>query len=155
LKKTKTWLIIVAVIAVAALAWGSIITVRWQNSEYQLARAEEQLAQAQIEGFAYVDWGAIGAYDGPDWEAEGLKIQLWEAGKNILLQETTVNSDGKYTFTVEPGRMYYVVAVQGILGYPSWGWITTLRYSGNILVQQGESYDGPIFLVRENWEGKG
>lgn len=136
--KKDLFLIILLIFAlIAALVFESL----W------IAKKDE-LALARIAGHAYVDSGIIGALDNSDWPVAGLKIQLFEAYENVVVKETTVNSNGEYTFTVEPGT-YYVLPVYGVPGYPAWNWITYLR-SGNIRTEEGGLYSGPIFLVRED-----
>lgn len=111
--------------------------------------ANDQLGQATIAGNAYLDYGTIRAYDSFEPPVAGFVIQLYKVGEQLPVQETRVDEKGRYEFTiVEPG-VYRVQAAYSIEGYPSWDYITTLRYYGDIVVKKGQSYDGPIFLAGE------
>jgi hypothetical protein len=116
--------------------------------------ANDELRNSGISGNAYRDYGTIGAHDGFEPPIKGLLVQLFQVGKDIPIKETEVDEDGEYEFIItEPGT-YRVQAVHSVDGYPGWNYITTLR-SKDILVEEGENYNGPIFLVREDEGPKG
>ena len=150
-EKVKATIASIIILAVAVVLFASF----WVNTRDERNELQKELALATIVGYAHIDHFRIEALDESDQPAEGLRIELYQVQtrEDILVQEVQVDTNGQYQFTVmEPG-MYYVIPVPAIPGYPGWSWITHLR-PGNILVEKGKTYLGPIFLAREN-EGQG
>ena len=152
MEEKKIVLKILISLAIALLISAGVFSGLWLTARNELL---DNLALSRIGGNAYIDYGVIGAYDGFEPPVTGLVIQLYQAGKELPVQETEVDKAGKYEFAVvEPG-VYRVQPMYNIPGYPGWDYITILRYPDDILVEEGEHYDGPIFLVRKDGGPKG
>ena len=149
---TSPWRALMVVVVITAIVFSNF----WRDARDERNELSDQLALSTIVGHAYIDRGIRDALDDSDWPAEGLKIELYQiraVWESVLVQEVLVDASGQYRFTIEEPGMYYVLPVPAIPGYPGWNWIVHLR-PGNILVEKGKLYSGPIFLAREN-EGQG
>lgn len=151
MKKNKIIIIVLVCLAIAGIIVSIYTGITWGRDKAEMAELREKLAATEAEvlivGEAYIDYGKICARDSYDAPATDLRVQLYEAYKNVILQESKVNAMGQYHFTVEPGKTYYVMAVRGISGYPEWDWVVYLGNCGNIVAEEGELYPGPTILV--------